>query len=67
MLDIYTHPLTKFTIFTFIDLFYVGPGIDNCINCAKEMALEDGRCVTSCSSEYYFALPKANGFKTCKR
>ncbi|KAM9328952.1 proprotein convertase subtilisin/kexin type 5 isoform 2-T2 [Gastrophryne carolinensis] len=44
-----------------------GPGIDNCINCAKEMLFEDGRCITSCSPEYYLAPSKANGFKTCKR
>nr|DBA28043.1 TPA: hypothetical protein GDO54_008459 [Pyxicephalus adspersus] len=44
-----------------------GPGIDNCINCAKEMLFEDGRCVTSCSSEYYLAPSKASGFKICKR
>ncbi|XP_056379292.1 proprotein convertase subtilisin/kexin type 5 isoform X1 [Hyla sarda] len=44
-----------------------GAGIDNCINCAKEMFFEDGRCVTLCGSQYYIAPPKANGFKTCKR
>ncbi|CAJ0935625.1 unnamed protein product, partial [Ranitomeya imitator] len=44
-----------------------GPGIDNCLNCAKEMFFEDGRCVMSCGSQFYMAPPKANGFKTCKR
>ncbi|XP_053558467.1 proprotein convertase subtilisin/kexin type 5 isoform X2 [Bombina bombina] len=44
-----------------------GPGIDNCINCTEFSLYEDGKCVVTCSTGYYFAQSKTNGYKTCKR
>nr|XP_033782752.1 proprotein convertase subtilisin/kexin type 5 isoform X1 [Geotrypetes seraphini] len=44
-----------------------GAGADACINCTSVYLMEEGRCVVTCSTGYYFDQTLENGYKICRK